>query len=115
MIGGCVGVAVGTGVSAPGDALEPGDGAVLGDSVAGTGWAGGGVTTAPGGFTGPDDGGGTGGFTCAAAASAAAIRNARLVNGARTRRKRLPIQCGDDYAIFCSAGSRETADANSVL
>jgi hypothetical protein len=114
MIGGCVGVASGAGEA---DSVGPGD---AGDSVGGTGAGatdppGAGVTTLPGGLTGPDDGGGTGGFTCAGAASARAHTNARLENGAMTRRKRLLMLGRWDYAIFCSAGSRETADARSVL
>src|ERR1700682_938039 len=61
MIGGWVGVASGAGEA---DSVGPGD---AGDSVGGAGAAeppGDGVTTLPGGLTGPDDGGATGGFTC---------------------------------------------------
>jgi hypothetical protein len=53
---------------------------------------------ATGGLTGPD-GDGAGGFPCAAAASANTQTNARLENGARTRRKRLLIR-DRFYAIF---------------
>jgi hypothetical protein len=48
---------------------------------------------------GPVGGGGAGGFPCAEATSARAQTNARLENGARTRRKRLLIR-GRIYAIF---------------
>ncbi|GAC1571420.1 MAG: hypothetical protein NVS3B7_01510 [Candidatus Elarobacter sp.] len=107
MIGGWVGAAGGAGVVS---------GAGLGDSpgacTAGDG-AGAGVLTLPGGLTGPV-GAGAGGFTCADAASARAHTIARLENGAMTRRKRLLIRGRKGQAIFC-AGSRETADARSVL
>ena len=104
MIGGCVGDASGGGVTV--------SGAGIGAGV--TGLPGAGVATVPGGLTGPA-GGGTGGFTCAAAASAMAQTAARLVNGAITRRKRLLIRDDRRQAIFCAAGSRDTADARSVL
>ena len=73
-----------------------------------------GAAVLPGGFIGPV-GSGAGGFTCADAARATASTNARLVNGARTRRKRLLIRGGNDQAIFWATGSRATADASSVL
>jgi hypothetical protein len=102
MIGGCVGTAVanGAGVSpGTGVAVAPGPGVAvaLGVSVGGTGA---GVVMPPGGLTGPEVGAGAGGFTCAAAPNARAMTNARLVNGARTRRKRLLIRDGSGYAIF---------------
>jgi len=140
MIGGCVGVASGAGDSpgpgvAPGTAVGDGVGSPAGTAPAdgdapGLGDApgdadstgdgetpglGAGVTALAGGFTGPDGGGGAGGFTCASAPSARAQTNARLVNGARTRRNRLLSRGEGGQAIFWAAGSRETADARSVL
>ena len=83
MIGGCVGDGTGAGVTT---VVVPGTGDSVGAATGVGGPPGAGVVTVPGGLTGPD-GAGTGGFTCAAAASASAQTAARLVNGARTRRK----------------------------
>jgi len=76
--------------------------------------AGVGVEGAP---AGAGDGVPGGGEVCAAAASATATTNARMENGAMTRRKRL-LNEGEEngYAIFlASVPSRETAEARSVL
>lgn len=113
---GSVAGALGAGVGLVSGAPEPlGAGGVGGagkvDGAGGVGGAGTGVGEvcsdgcagaalgATGGLTGPDGGDGAGGFPCAAAASANAQTNARLENGARTRRKRLLIR-DRVYAIF---------------
>jgi hypothetical protein len=123
MIGGSVGIALGSADAepagsplAPGNGVWPGAGLAGVPGIGGVGTAGNGVLTVPGGFTGPL-GAGAGGFTgCAATPNSATTQsNTRLENGARTRRKRLPSSA-ESHAIFCvDASSRLTADARSVL
>ena len=123
MIGGWVGVAEGSGEGdSPGMRLAPGSGDAPGDpdgrapgGAGGVGTIGSGVATVPGGLTGPL-GAGAGGFTgCAVAPRATTQINARLENGAKTRRKRLPSSAGDHAIFWVGAASRVTADAKSVL
>ena len=102
-------VTSGGGVGGAGSPLVAGDAGSLGAAEGGADWSGAGEGAVLGAA-----GGGADGVPCAHAATATAHTNARLENGARTRRKRLLIGVRF-YAIFCAAGSRETADASSVL